>query len=75
VYALEVLEVDATAVSHAAHLLIILFVGEGQGDLVVEVEDGPDGEVGQPLLEEAGDLLGNSVLHLLLNIVPQFVDE
>lgn len=57
------------------HLLVVLLVGEGKGDLVVQVKNGSYGEVRNSFLQEAGDLLGEAAFDLLLNVVPKFVDE
>ena len=48
----EELEVNSTAVSDTSHLFIIFLVGVGKSDLVVEVEDSPQGKVGGLAFQE-----------------------
>ena len=71
----EVLEVHTASVGDASHLLIIFFVGVGKSDLVVEVKHGPNGKVGNSFFEEFRYLLRNTILDLLLDVIPQFLDE
>lgn len=71
----EVLELHSTSIGDAPHLLVVLLVGEGKGDLVVEVKHGSHGEVRDSFLEEAGDLLGKATIDLFLDVSPQLFDE
>lgn len=73
--AFEVDEVNPAAISDSPHLLIVLFVCVRKGDLVVKVKDSANSEVGKSLFEEAWYFLRNGLLDLLLDVVPQLMDE
>ena len=72
---LEVFEVHPTAVSDSPHFLVVLLVGVGKGDFVVEVEHGAQSEVGSAPLQELGHLLREGLLDLFLDVGPELGDE